>query len=234
MAETGEDGSPRAGTRSAGLGLLSPAAPTPFVLRYTGILLIYCGALIVAFMLFYSEKLMEPLAFTVRQPGRQLGDLLAALFLPITTVGSAILFVGLGYRLLSASGVTSDFVLPAQDKELLSKLIEDGNEQGVRLYLDISSIKGTTGTFTKLGITGLPLATIFLTCFFALLGYVSSGAANQTFLDLAKLTLGAFIGSFVQRQAERASERRNRVEPLEKAGSKPRAGETTERAKGSE
>jgi hypothetical protein len=82
---------------------------------------------------------------------------------------------------------------------LLVTIIKDSNESAVRLYLDLTNTKGITGTFTKMGITGLPLATIFLTCFFAMLG-LSDEPNRNTFLDLAKLTLGAFIGSFVQRQ----------------------------------
>jgi hypothetical protein len=191
----------------------------------SGILLIYVAAAIIVFILLNYRHYIEPVMSVTAQAGRQTSDFLAVLFVPVAVILSALLFVALGYRLLSAAGVTSDFVLPAQDKELLAKLVEEGNEQGVRLYLDISSIKGTTGTFTKLGITGLPLATIFLTCFFALLGYAASGAANATFLDLAKLTLGAFIGSFVQRQAERNAERRNRTDGSAPpaTGAKPRS-----------
>ena len=48
-----------------------------------------------------------------------------------------------------------------------------------------------------LGLTGLPLATIGLTIFFALM-YAYS--CDNPFMDLAKLTLGAFIGCFVQKQ----------------------------------
>jgi hypothetical protein len=59
-----------------------------------------------------------------------------------------------------------------------------------------------TGSFTQLGLTGLPLATIGLTLFFSFLALVHPDG----FLDLTKLTLGAFIGSFVQRQVERRSD----------------------------
>ena len=60
-------------------------------------------------------------------------------------------------------------------------------------YVRLSSLAKFTGTFTQLGLTGLPLATIALTLFFALLSIF-----KPDFLDLTKLTLGAFIGSFVQ------------------------------------
>jgi hypothetical protein len=59
---------------------------------------------------------------------------------------------------------------------------------------------GAIGTFIKLQITGLPLATICLTILFALLGLLSG--LQSPFYDLAKLTLGAFIGSYVQRQGD--------------------------------
>jgi hypothetical protein len=59
----------------------------------------------------------------------------------------------------------------------------------------LSSLSGATGTATKLGLTGLPLATVGLTIFFSAISIFGA----QGFLDLAKLTLGAFIGSFVQR-----------------------------------
>ena len=67
----------------------------------------------------------------------------------------------------------------------------------------LSSLSGFTGTFTKLGLTGLPLATVALTLIFAALALLPVGLEGQkSFFDLTKLTLGAFIGSFVQRQVE--------------------------------
>ena len=54
-----------------------------------------------------------------------------------------------------------------------------------------------TGTFTKVGLTGLPLATIILTIMLAILGIF-----NPQFFDLAQLTLGAFLGSYVQKRSE--------------------------------
>jgi hypothetical protein len=60
----------------------------------------------------------------------------------------------------------------------------------------LSSLSGFTGAFQKMGLTGLPLATVTLTLIFAGLAIYD----KQSFLDLAKLTLGAFIGSFVQKQ----------------------------------
>ena len=68
----------------------------------------------------------------------------------------------------------------------------------------LSSLRGFTGTFTKLGLSGLPLATIGLTLFFAMLALLPLDTESQrSFFDLTKLTLGAFIGSFVQKAVER-------------------------------
>ncbi len=87
--------------------------------------------------------------------------------------------------------------IPYDDRKLLEELVRDEKDKAIELYVRLSSLGGPTGTATKLGLTGLPLATIGLTLFFALVALY-----EPTFLDLAKLTLGAFIGSFVQRSGE--------------------------------
>jgi len=70
-------------------------------------------------------------------------------------------------------------------------------------YVRLCSLSGFTGTFTKLGLTGLPLTTVALTLIFAGLALLPTDPESQkSFFDLTKLTLGAFIGSFVQRQVE--------------------------------
>jgi hypothetical protein len=103
-----------------------------------------------------------------------------------------------GYKLTVASGAAAAPVIPKNDYELLAPLVAEGKSDAIDQYVRLSSLTRFTGTFTQLGLTGLPLATIFLTLFFSFLALF----ADQ-FLDLAKLTLGAFIGSFVQRQVER-------------------------------
>ncbi|MGA1801227.1 hypothetical protein [Rhizobium sp. HT1-10] len=113
----------------------------------------------------------------------------------------ALIFAYIGYRLTVASGATAAPVIPPQDYELLSPLISEGKTESIDQYVRLSSLTKFTGTFTQLGLTGLPLATIFLTLFFSVLTIIG----GSSFLDLTKLTLGAFIGSFVQRQVERGS-----------------------------
>ena len=88
-------------------------------------------------------------------------------------------------------------IIPEKDRQLLEELIRTENNRAVELYVRLASFGGPTGTATKLGLTGLPLATIGLTIFFSLVALFL-----PVFLDLAKLTLGAFIGSFVQRSGE--------------------------------
>ena len=126
-----------------------------------------------------------------------------ALFL-ITLFGAYI-----GYRLVVAAGATSTVVIPPQDYQLLAPLISDGKTESIDQYVRLSSLAKFTGTFTQLGLTGLPLATIAMTLFFSIMAL----AKPDDFLDLAKLTLGAFIGSFVQRQVERRAEGRDEKKP---------------------
>ena len=125
-------------------------------------------------------------------------------FLPPAMLLIAALLASIfGYSLLRAAGTSTKQVLPPQDHVLLSQLLIEKNEEGIINYIRLSSLSGVTGTFTKIGLTGLPLATIALTIFFALLAVMTSG--NQQLYDFAKLTLGAFIGSYVQRQVSDSS-----------------------------
>ena len=104
---------------------------------------------------------------------------------------------GLGYlgtRMLGAAGKGSQPVIPPEDRELLNPLIAAANENAIKQYVILSSLSGITGTFQKIGFSGLPLATVTLTLIFSALSFLQSD-----FLDFAKLTLGAFIGSFVQK-----------------------------------
>lgn len=113
---------------------------------------------------------------------------------PILLLFGAIISGLFGKSLLKSSGTLSKIVIPRTDYGLLSPLIKDSNEMAISQYIRLSSLSGFTGNFTKLGFTGLPLATISLTIIFSFLSLL-----DTSFMDLAKLTLGAFIGSFVQK-----------------------------------
>jgi hypothetical protein len=106
----------------------------------------------------------------------------------------------LGVRLLRLVGLARNQqpnrVINQAEWDAICENVKAGNEDSVSQYIRLTSLTGFTGTFTKLGLTGLPLATIALTLFFSLLALWRA----ETFLDLAKLTLGAFVGSFVQKQ----------------------------------
>jgi hypothetical protein len=97
-------------------------------------------------------------------------------------------------RSASEASVPGPVINPSEWDELGPQVVA-GKEDAITQYVRLRSLTGFTGLFTKLGLTGLPLATIGLTVFFSVLFF-----ANEAFLDLAKLTLGAFIGSFVQKQ----------------------------------
>jgi hypothetical protein len=137
-------------------------------------------------------------------PGTTPFILLLAMYLPhgllfITTVVSGYV----GYKLVVASGASVENPIPPNDYALLAPLIRDGKAESIDQYVRLCSLSGFTGTFTKLGLTGLPLATIALTLIFAALALLPLDTESQrSFFDLTKLTLGAFIGSFVQRQVE--------------------------------
>jgi hypothetical protein len=122
------------------------------------------------------------------------GRILEFVIMPLFLLVAAIVCTFVGMRLLKSSGAVTTQVIAPQDYPVLGPAIAAGNENAITQFIRLSSLSGVTGTFTKVGLTGLPLATIALTL---LLGF--AGLYNAQFFDLAKLTLGAFLGSFVQR-----------------------------------
>ena len=127
---------------------------------------------------------------------------LSIFLVPIVLLIAAVLCSLIGYSLLKAAGTAYKEVIPHQDYELLSSLLKAKPDKGIDQYVRLSSLTGLTGVFTKIGLTGLPLATISLTLIFSALSIFS-----DQFFDLAKLTLGAFIGSYVQKRAEITEEK---------------------------
>jgi hypothetical protein len=126
-----------------------------------------------------------------------MADYYASHFLTPMLVGASSLFsFAIGYLLLRTSGQAARQVIPVQDYPLLSRLLLTGKAVGMDEYVRLSSLTGFVGVFTKVGLSGLPLATIVLTIFFAAFAPFST-----TFQEFAKLTLGAFLGSYVQRTA---------------------------------
>ena len=110
----------------------------------------------------------------------------------------ALIYMFVGYRLLGVSGKSVNHIIPPDDRKLLEPLISEGNEKSIKQYVVLSSLSGFTGTFQKIGFTGLPLAMVTLTLIFSALSFFEPKGID--FFELTKLTLGAFIGSFVQKQ----------------------------------
>jgi hypothetical protein len=192
-------------------GLLAPRPSIIFL--YSGLLflLIGLGLIILSAWTIYQATGKEPLFQVPRHASEAasavsaslserdrldfIGRILSPFLGPILLFFSAAVCAFVGIRLLKSSGAVSTQVIPPQDYELLSAAIREGNEKAISEYIRLSSLSGTTGAFTKVGLTGLPLATIFLTLLLAVLGIFV-----PKFLDLAQLTLGAFIGSYVQKK----------------------------------
>jgi hypothetical protein len=138
--------------------------------------------------------------------------LLNAIILPVISFAAAFFCALIGIRLLRSAGIVTTEVIPERDYEILAPAVREANDEAITQWIRLSSLSGATGTFTKLGLTGLPLATIALTLLLAL-----GGLVNSQLFDLAKLTLGAFLGSFVQQRQQ---------DPLAPAADKPRTPRT--------
>lgn len=115
----------------------------------------------------------------------------------------AIVAATLGKRLLTSVRLAGARTIPIEDLPLVQAAVIDGKPEPIDQYVRLRSLSGFSGNFQKLGITGLPLTTVFLTLIFSFISLMPVDEKLATsFLDLTKLTLGAFIGSFVQRQVE--------------------------------
>jgi hypothetical protein len=110
----------------------------------------------------------------------------------------------IGRRLLTTVKFSDTRTIPIDDLPLIKEAVIKGNPEPIDQYLRLRSLSGIAGSFTKLQITGLPLTTVFLTLVFSAIAMIplSDPKMPEQFLDLAKLTLGAFIGSFVQGRVE--------------------------------
>ena len=106
-------------------------------------------------------------------------------------------------NIFSKIGNLQNQIIRREDRALLEPLIADARCEGIDQYIRLSALSGFSGTFVKLGFTGLPLATIALTVGLILMAVVVTDPDRaKEIMELGKLTLGAFIGSFVQRNIE--------------------------------
>lgn len=110
----------------------------------------------------------------------------------------------LGASLLRSAFQATRQAISEEDRALLEPLITSADENAINQFVRVSSLTGSTGFFAKLGFTGLPLVTAALGLLLILLAMASHDTeTSKELMDLAKLVLGAFIGSFVQRKVER-------------------------------
>jgi hypothetical protein len=176
----------------------------PRVLSMGGI--IFLGA---AFLSIFGIVMMMVMETTMGQTSRGidlsgvanmadlLGRYLSAFAAPTLLLLVAVISSVTGYLLLRAAGAATKEVIPEEDRPLLEKMLLQSPERGIEQYIRLSSLSGVSGFFTKIGLSGLPLATIALTLIFTVLSIW-----DDSFSELAKLTLGVFLGSYVQRHAE--------------------------------
>jgi hypothetical protein len=124
-------------------------------------------------------------------------------------------------RALLTSGEGFFSSIPPNDFKLIADAIKHGADEPITQYIRVRSLSGLTGAFTKIGLTGLPLVTIGVTMIFTFtsLVFYQEEKIFTSLFDLAKLTLGAFIGSYVQRQVE---QRRQAAEASAEGRSAPR------------
>lgn len=119
---------------------------------------------------------------------------------PLLLFLASLMAASIGYALMRAAGTATKQVVNPEDMDLVALLLANNKQSFIDDFVRLSSLAGFTGMFTKVGLYGLPLATIVLTIIFTVLAMIMT-ANQQSLFDLAKLTLGAFIGSYVQRQS---------------------------------
>ena len=131
-------------------------------------------------------------------------DVLSAYFPQVLMFVAALLSAMIGIILLRMAGTAQKQVIPERDYELITGMLKT-EKSGIDGYIKLSSLIGISGFFTKIGFSGLPLATILLTLIFSFLALFTDPKTGPNFFYLSKLTLGAFIGSYVQKQVPEAA-----------------------------
>jgi len=184
------------------------ALDTPRVLAFGGLLflMVALASLVAMFYLLTTAK-VDTFDIKSDTDTRAIYAQLASHYLkpylgPLMMFLVAILSSALGFAMIQISGRATRLVVNPNDHEAVFEMLKSKNHDGINDYIKLSSLTGIIGVFTKLGLSGLPLATIALTVTFAVLALITlgSGATSNAMLDLCKLTLGAFIGSYVQKQ----------------------------------
>lgn len=177
-------------------------------LTFGGLVLMYVSgaALIALILISYYRRDISPANLDFSQKAVVINFYFTAYSAQLLLLLTALLAAGIGYGLLRAAGTATKDTIPVKDYELIKEMLLTNNQQGIADYVKLSSLSGMVGAFTKLGLPGLPLATIALTLFFAIVAMITQGSEiSPSLFDLAKLTLGAFIGSYVQKSSSEVS-----------------------------
>jgi hypothetical protein len=196
---------------------------------------IVVGAFYVYYFILQSER--SPIDLLMNNPvdGPQyearLYGFYAAMFerfFPLMLIAFfALSFTRAAITFVKSSEYGKSGIVPPKDLPIIAEAIKNGRPEHVDQYIRLASLTGGVGLFQKIGLTGLPLTTLALVVFFAV-GVIFADDKSETFkafLDFTKLTLGAFIGSFVQRQVER----RGQESDLQKAISSAQQGSASTR-----
>ncbi|MEM9276574.1 MAG: hypothetical protein AAGA80_27065, partial [Cyanobacteria bacterium P01_F01_bin.143] len=135
---------------------------------------------------------------------------------------SALICIIIGLRLVDLAQSVGRGTIPDGDLDIIQQLegLSKSRKGGVDLYVTLTSLTGLPGFFTKIGISGLPLATILLTVFFAGFAIFDIGGSAERLFDFANLALGAFLGSYVQKKEKE-------IEQLNPKEDQPQTDETT-------
>jgi hypothetical protein len=157
-------------------------------------------------LLWFSPDFVRPAK--IEKSSESFTRAVACFVVAMSGLGIGGLLIRSSRQSLSASNI------PEPDRALLEPLISAANRPAIQAYIDLSSLRGATVVFTRLGVLGLPLVTILLTLIFAGLSLLPNNPHSEKYLDIARLTLGAFIGSFVQKQQSAGSTNR-RVESVD-------------------
>ena len=184
------------------------------IISTSGYLLV--GASVLGFLASGAVEIFQAVMIGPRRAAATWLDFSQQHSATLTLLLMAFVAASLGKQLLTTVRMSEARTIPREDLRLIGQAVIDGKPEPIDQYVRLRSLSGVSGNFTKLGVTGLPLTTVLLTLIFAFISLLPLEPAHQ-FLDLAKLTLGAFIGSFVQRQVEQRKQ-----EASQPAGSPPR------------
>lgn len=165
--------------------------------------LIFVGVAAIAFVYAVITIIRSPVPRKVETGEYFWQSLIAANIDLVAPVVIAVLSAFFAIRLFSKAGSLTSQVIRESDKDYLWPLITTANKDAINEYIRLASLSGFTGTFQYLGFTGLPLATVGLTLILLIIAlWVDDDELKKGVFDMAKLTLGAFLGSFVQRNLE--------------------------------